>query len=199
MSSTQTQTSAVSADSKRTRLFSMLGLSKNIMSINTVVSIDGNSTFIRQNMMRQGIIINSDSRTFNIASSATGSWINNVLSVRVEGSVMGLNSRSDIAKSSTIFRRALTTDVSLSPIEPLQLSLHAEADKSDVTNGDAQKSFFLDGGIKYVRSKCDVSFIARNILNSNTYSYSMFDDVDTYTYSFALRKTEFMLVAKWSF
>jgi len=199
VSSTQTQTSAVSADSKRTRLFSMLGLSKNIMSINTVVSIDGNSTFIRQNMMRQGIIINSDSRTFNIASSATGSWINNVLSVRVEGSVMGLNSRSDIAKSSTIFRRALTTDVSLSPIEPLQLSLHAEADKSDVTNGDAQKSFFLDGGIKYVRSKCDVSFIARNILNSNTYSYSMFDDVDTYTYSFALRKTEFMVVAKWSF
>ncbi len=199
VSTNQTQTTSASVKSKGRRLMSMFNISKNLIPLNTVVSIDGNGAIVKQKMMRQGVMLDAQNKTFTVDANAQGSWINNLISLRIECSLMGTESSSDIAASSTLLRRAIMADMSVVPMQSLQITAHAEADKADVTNSDVQKSFFLDCGIRYVRSKFDVGLIARNLLNCSTYSYSLFNDFDTYTYSYTLRPIEFMLVLKWSF
>ena len=199
VSATQTQTTSTSVKSKSQRLISMFNISKNLMSINTVVTVDGNGALAKQKVMRQGVLLDAHNKTFALSANAQGSWLNNIISSTMGCNVMGAESGSDIAASSTLLRRAITMDVAVAPVQSMQIKLHAEADKSDVTNSDVQKSFFLDCVVRYVRSKFDASLTARNLLNCNTYSYSLFNDFDTYTYSYTLRPIEFMLAMKWSF
>lgn len=58
---------------------------------------------------------------------------------------------------------------------------------------------YIDGGARYMAGAFELELTAKNLTDEREYAYTVFNEYDTYRYSFTLRPIEFLLQCRYKF
>ena len=83
----------------------------------------------------------------------------------------------------------------VSPIELLQFSANLEVSKEELSKGSFKTFSLLDAGLQYKHKSLKIVFDVRNIFNYRSYSYTIYNSINTYSYNYRLRGREVILSA----
>ena len=81
----------------------------------------------------------------------------------------------------------------VSPIELLQFSANLEVSKEELSKGSFKTFSLLDAGLQYKHKSLKIVFDVRNIFNCRSYSYTIYNSINTYSYNYHLRGREVIL------
>lgn len=168
-----------------------LGISKRIKSIKTKISLGGGYSVSRNEMEQAGQLVGY--RGDNLSVSAT------VASSPLSWMEIDYQGRVSVAYSRYLGRResftSQTHDIGLSffPVDGLQLTLTSDISRKEIDEGIHKTVPLFDVKGVYSFRKFRLTCELRNLLNRQTYSYTVFNGLDRFTYEYSLRGRELIL------
>lgn len=85
--------------------------------------------------------------------------------------------------------------VRLSPAQSLILSAATEITRKQLTDDVFKTMTLLDFGLVWKHKAWKLSLDLRNALDQRSYSYTLYDSINTFTYEYALRGREVVFAA----
>jgi len=82
-----------------------------------------------------------------------------------------------------------------SPVQALILSAVTEITRKQLTDDVFKTMTLLDFGLVWKHKAWKLSLDLRNALDQKSYSYTLYDSVNTFTYEYALRGREIVFAA----
>ena len=168
-----------------------IGISKNIRSINTKISLKGGWNASRNEIDQNGqrVAYRGDN-TYVRPSVSTRplDW----LEVDYDGDISTVYSRYLDRRQSFISQKH-DIGVSFHPIEKLQFTLKSSFIRKEIEDGRYRSLALFDAKAVYKIKKIRLTGEVRNIINQKSYSYTIFNALDRFTYDYRLRGRELIL------
>jgi hypothetical protein len=180
---------ALVGDNTSESLSTRFSVTKELMSIHSKIKLGVNYTYSRNTIMQQNELVNYYGNSYTVSPSINmHPW-----------SFVELNYDCSYSKSFTRYigksytRDYLNNNVSLKiyPVKKITISGTGEFVKRQISDESHKSISIFDAGISYRLNKIEIRADVRNILNTRTYSYSLFNGIDAYTYDFGLRGREY--------
>ena len=168
-----------------------LGISKNIRSINTKISLKGGWSTSRNKIDQNGQTVSYQGDNLFVSPSVATrplSW----LEVDYEGDISSVYSRYLDRKQSFGSQRH-DIGISFYPLERLQLRLKSSFIRKEIEDNRYHSLSLFDAKCVYKWKKIRLTGEIRNILNQKSYSYTVFSGLDRFSYDYRLRGREFIL------
>ena len=168
-----------------------LGISKNIRSINTKLSLKGGVSTSRNKI---------DQNRQTVAYYGENIYVRPSITTRPLD-WMELDYEGDISSVSTRYlgrRRSFSSQthdigISIYPLESLQLRLKSSFIRKEIEESHYRSLALFDMKGVYRFRKLRLTGEVRNILNQRSYSYTIFNALDRFSYDYRLRGREFIL------
>ncbi len=174
-------------------------VSKRISSLRTTASLSFGAQFSSSLMLRQEEPMKFRSEVYNVAVSFRSnpcSW----LDFDLTGSYSTMSMKTTPGgKPSRLPAANVFLRSSVIPCRYLEIWVRPEFNGRQTTDAGFRRDFFLDAGCRTRVGLVELELQARNLTDRRTLSYSAFNAIDTYTYSFRLRPLELLLSAKINF
>lgn len=165
---------------------------KNIQSIRSKFTLSGSFTWQKSNMMQQGDLIPFYGRTYSInphINIAPLTWIS-----LDYGAGYSKSMNSYLGRSSSFDMLTQNVRLLLFPFSGMELSASLEHVRKEITENTYKSISLLDVKALYKFKKLyRVSLAVNNILNNRSYSYTVFNGLDTYSYDYTLRPRQITL------
>jgi hypothetical protein len=180
---------ALVGDNTSEGLSTRFSVTKELMSIHSKIKLGVNYTYSRNTIMQQNELVNYYGNSYTVSPSINmHPW-----------SFVELNYDCSYSKSFTRYisksytRDYLNNNVNLKiyPVKKITISGTGEFVKRQISDESHKSISIFDAGISYRLNKIEIRADVRNILNTRTYSYSLFNGIDAYTYDFGLRGREY--------
>jgi hypothetical protein len=180
---------ALAGDNTSENVSTSLSVTKQFMPIHSQISMSASYAYSRNTIMQQNVVMNYYGNSYTLIPSVSlHPW-----------SVVELKYSCSYSKTFTRYvgnsysRDFLNNNVDLKiyPVKNVIINGTGEFIKRQISE-DARKSISIfDVGVTYKIKKMDIRADLRNILNTRSYSYSLYNGIDAYTYDFGLRGREF--------
>ena len=168
-----------------------LGMSKNIRSINTKISLKGGLSTSRNKIDQNGQTVSYRGDNLYLSPSLTTrplDW----LEVDYEGDISGVYSRY-LGRKQSFSSQRHDLGISFYPLDRLQLRLKSSFIRKEIEDGRYRSLSLFDAKAVYKWKKIRLTGEVRNILNQKSYSYTVFSALDRFSYDYKLRGREFIL------
>ncbi len=168
-----------------------LGISKNIRSINTKISLKGGLSTSRNKIDQNGQTVSYRGDNLYVSPSLTTrplDW----LEVDYEGDISGVYSRY-LGRKQSFSSQRHDLGISFYPLNRLQLRLKSSFIRKEIEDGRYRSLSLFDAKAVYKWKKIRLTGEVRNILNQKSYSYTVFSALDRFSYDYKLRGREFIL------
>ena len=173
-----------------------LGISKNIRSINTKISLKGGWSTSRNKIDQNGQIVSYRGDNLFVSPSVSTrplDWCE----VDYEGDISTVYSRYLSLRQSFSSQRH-DLGISFYPSDRLQLRLKSSFIRKEIEDSHYRSLSLFDAKAIYKIKKIRLTGEMRNILNQKSYSYTVFSGLDRFTYDYRLRGREFILSLEYS-
>ncbi len=177
-------------------------ISKNFYKIATNISLSVGYNFMSSEKWQQGVFypFNSSTLAFNPAAnvrvnkyfyvSYSGQFIHNMQEI----------TNSFAGKTESSFDQIIQNFKTYYFVNKnLQLKLQAEYLNNEISPTVNSELFFLDLGISYSYKQLEFTFDWNNILNEKSYSYVIYNGLDSYGYNYKLRPESLFAAIKFKF
>lgn len=169
----------------RHNLSALFAVTKQISDINTKISLSGTWMWQRQSLAQNeevyDVIWNNVGFSPRVTSQPFG-FVEFEYSYNLEKTFNSYHSqhKSYLSQSHDIAMK-------LMPVEGLQLLASVDISKRDLATDVSKVMSLFDAGISYSYKLMRFGIDIRNILNTQSYNYTLFDGVNTYIYDYYLR------------
>ncbi|MDE5850110.1 MAG: TonB-dependent receptor [Muribaculaceae bacterium] len=168
-----------------------LGISKNVRSINTKISLKGGWSTSRNKIDQNGQTVSYRGDNLFVSPSVTTrplDW----LEVDYEGDISCVYSRY-LGRRQSFSSQRHDLGISFYPLEGLQLRLKSSFIRKEIEDHHYRSLSLFDAKASYKWKKIRLTGELRNILNQKSYSYTVFSGLDRFSYDYRLRRREFIL------
>ncbi len=168
-----------------------LGVSKNIRSINTKISLKGGwSTALNKiDQNGQRIAYRGDNLYLRPGVSTRPlDW----LELDYEGDLSTAYSRY-LGRRQSFGSHSHDIGVSIFPLDGLQFRLKSSIIRKEIEDGLYRTMSLFDAKVVYKIKKMRLTGEVRNILNQKSYAYTIFNALDRFTYNYRLRGRELII------
>ena len=177
-------------------LVAQLGVTKQITSIRTKISLTGSAFFSNQSIMQSGNHVDVFWQSTAISPSLFShplDWLE-------------LDYSGEFAKTSSNYcsvRKhylSQSHDIALKllPGDTFQFTAGAEISRHQITYDLTKTMALLDCGLSFRHRSMQLSLDLRNLLNQKSYSYTIYSAVNTFTYDYRLRGRELILTLRFT-
>ena len=173
-----------------------LGISKNIRSINTKISLKGGWSTSRNKIDQNGQTVSYRGDNLFVRPSITTrplDW----LEVDYEGDISTVYSRY-LSRRQSFSSQRHDLGISFYPLDRLQLRLKSSFIRKEIEDNRYHSLSLFDAKAVYKWKKIRLTGEVRNILNQKSYSYTVFSGLDRFSYDYRLRGREFILSLEYS-
>ena len=174
-------------------VIAQVGVTKQIAPIKTKVSLSGSYLHNEGGTMQNGQMMNYTGSSLVVSPSVSShpvGW----LELNYSGNLSRTSSRYDgVTKSYA--SRSHEMSVRLSPVQSLILSAATERTRKQLTDEAFKTMTLLDFGLSWKHKAWKLSLDLRNALDQRSYSYTLYDSINTFTYEYALRGRELVFTA----
>lgn len=182
-------TSAIAADNSSQSLSTSASATKQIISIGAKITLSGNYSWSRNKMMQQNRPIPYYGQSFGINADITlAPW--RLLELRYRGNYSKSFSRY-LSSHSSFDMMSHDIKLSLYPLDGMELFGQTELLRKQITADDHKSISLFDLGISYKLKQFKFTLRADNILDTRNYYYTVYSALDTYSYSYRLRRRSF--------
>ena len=177
-------------------LVAQLGVTKQITSIRTKISLTGSAFFSNQSIMQSGNHVDVFWQSTAISPSLFShplDWLE-------------LDYSGEFAKTSSNYGSvrkhylSQSHDIALKllPGDTFQFTAGAEISRHQITYDLTKTLALLDCGLSFRHRSMQLSLDLRNLLNQKSYSYTIYSAVNTFTYDYRLRGRELILTLRFT-
>ena len=191
ISSGLVNTSYIPQDNGISSLNIFASLTKQIQSLHTKLSLTSIYNHSNQSMMQNGVIYEYEGGSFSLMPSV----VSKPLKFIEINYTYTLNKGFSRIKNTTQSLRAHTHDIriDLKPMPKWSFKLAAEMNSKEISPGHWAKLCMFDIGLTHSNKSLRYTLELNNILNEQSYNYSVFSGINTYSYSYSLRGRELLL------
>ncbi|NDW12245.1 TonB-dependent receptor [Bacteroides sp. 214] len=198
----ETVSSTAKEQKNKGRLFLATGyFSKNVHNIRTVFSVNGNYTLNKSKRIRHSIKYPVDVSVWSVAPTITTTpykWL--YISCDAVFSQTGVS--TTVAGSATkTTQDNWTTGIHLSVFPFSGFEVYSKLNYTNIETEPSKyvSAYFLDGGVRYIRSEFEVELKLSNLTNQKVYENTIHNGFDQINYRYALRAREFMITVRVKF
>ena len=177
-------------------LVAQLGVTKQITSIRTKISLTGSAFFSNQSIMQSGNHVDVFWQSTAISPSLFShplDWLE-------------LDYSGEFAKTSSNYGSvrkhylSQSHDIALKllPGDTFKFTAEAELSRHQITDDLTKTMALLDCGLSFRHRSMQLSLDLRNLLNQKFYSYTIYSAVNTFTYDYRLRGRELILTLRFT-
>ena len=177
-------------------LVAQLGVTKQITSIRTKISLTESAFFSNQSIMQSGNHVDVFWQSTAISPSLFShplDWLE-------------LDYSGEFAKTSSNYGSvrkhylSQSHDIALKllPGDTFQFTAGAELSRHQITDDLTKTMALLDCGLSFRHRSMQLSLDLRNLLNQKFYSYTIYSAVNTFTYDYRLRGRELILTLRFT-
>lgn len=172
-------------------------LSKGFRKIKTGVFIRGNYGVNFGKSLRQGVMNNVTSRYFSVSPSVN-SDISKKINLRYS---LNYSQNTQIfgEQSTTYHYQSHAVNISYQFVRNFTFLSNWDYSRRELAPDNFKNMHLLDCALRYKNKQYEVELKANNLLNLNEYAYTVFSDVDQFSYQYKLRPRELMAVVKFNF
>ena len=173
-----------------------LGISKNIRSINTKISLKGGWNTSRNKIDQNGLTVSYSGDNLFVSPSITTrplDW----LELNYEGDISTVYSRYLDRRQSFSSQRH-DFGVSFYPLNRLQFRLKSSFIRKEIEDNHYRSLSLFDAKAVYKIRKIRLTGEVRNILNQKSYSYTVLSGLDRFSYDYRLKGREFIVSLEYS-
>lgn len=174
-------------------IIAQIGVTKQIAPIKTKVSLNGSYLHNEGRTMQNGQVMDYAGNSLVLSPSVSShpvGW----LELNYSGNLSRTSSRYEgVAKSYD--SRSHEMSVRVSPVQSLILSAATENTRKQLTDDVFKTMTLLDFGLTWKHKAWKLSLDLRNALDQRSYSYTLYDSINTFTYEYALRGREVVFTA----
>ncbi len=177
-------------------IIAQLGVTKQITSIRTKVSLSGSTLYNRQSTMQNGAVADVSWQSVSLSpnfSSHPLDW----LEFDYSGEFSRTSSSYDSVRKHYLYQSHDIT-LKLLPGDSFQFTAIAEISRRQITDDLTKIMALLDSGLSYSHRSMQLSLDLRNLLNHKSYSYTIYSTVNTFTYDYRLRGRELILTLRFT-
>lgn len=174
-------------------IIAQIGVTKQIAPIRTKVSLNGSYLHNEGRTMQNGQMMDYAGNSLVVSPSVSShpvGW----LEVNYFGNLSRTSSRYEGATKSYDSRNH-EMSVRVSPVQSLVLSAVTEITRKQLTDDVYKTMTLLDFGLSWKYKAWKLSLDLGNALDQRSYSYTLYDSVNTFTYEYALRGREVVFTA----
>lgn len=168
-----------------------LGVSKNIRSINTKIALKGGWSTSRNRIDQNGQTVTYRGDNLYVRPGVSARPID-WLEVDYEGDISAIYSRY-LGRRQSFGSQRHDIGVSVYPLEGLEFRLKSSVIRKEVEEGRHRTMSLFNAKVVYKIRKIRLAGEVRNILNQKSYSYTVFNALDRFTYDYRLRGRELIL------
>ncbi len=168
-----------------------IGISKNIRSINTKISLRGGWSNSRNEIEQNGQLVRYHGGNIYVNPSITSQpweW----LGISYDGTISSASSRY-LGRKQSFASQNHNIGLSFFPFRGFQLRLSSEIIRKEIEEGRHHTLPLFDARIAYKFKKIRLTCDLNNILDRKSYSYTIFNALDRFTYNYHLRGRELIL------
>ncbi len=168
-----------------------LGITKNIRSINTKISLKGGIEMIGNKLEQNGQLVGYRSGNIFInptISSQPISWFG----LNYEGYLSSIYSNY-LGRKQSFDSQSHNLGVSFYPFGGFQIKLNSEIIRKEIEEKRHQTVCLFDIRIAYKFKKMRITCDLCNLLNRKSYSYTIFNGIDRFSYNYHLRGRELIM------
>ena len=177
-------------------LVAQLGVTKQITSIRTKISLTGSAFFSNQSIMQSDNLVDVFWQSTAISPSLYShplDWLE-------------LDYSGEFAKTSSNYGSvrkhylSQSHDIALKllPGDTFKFTAEAELSRHQITDDLTKTMALLDCGLSFRHRSMQLSLDLRNLLNQKFYSYTIYSAVNTFTYDYRLRGRELILTLRFT-
>lgn len=174
-------------------IIAQIGVTKQIAPIKTKVSLNGSYLHNEGRTMQNGQVMDYAGNSLVLSPSVSShpvGW----LELNYSGNLSRTSSRYEgVAKSYD--SRSHEMSVRVSPVQSLILSAATEITRKQLTDDVFKTMTLLDFGLVWKHKAWKLSLDLRNALDQRSYSYTLYDSINTFTYEYALLGREVIFTA----
>ncbi len=185
------------ADKNISEGYSVSGsIDKDVRSIRTTFTLGSGYSISTSQQLRQGVKTEITGNSFSISPSLRTRIIERV-ELNYDMSYSQSTQKST-SSSSTYHSQSHGMSVNYNPIDPVVIYSSVSFARRELTPKLYKNTQFFDAGIRYKYKKAEVEMKFNNLLNTRAYSYTVFYDLDRFTYNYYLNPREVVLMVKFS-
>ncbi len=177
-------------------IVSQLGVTKQIASIRTKISLTGSALYSNQSTMQNGNLVDVSWQSTAISPTLYShplDWL--------ELDYSGEFSRTS-ASYDSVRKHYLSQShdivLKLLPGDSFQFTAGAEISRHQLTDDLTKTMALLDCGLSFRRRSLQLSLDLRNLLNQKSYTYTIYNTVNTFSYDYRLRGRELILTLRFT-
>lgn len=168
-----------------------LGISKRINSIKTNISLTGSMVWSRRLMEQNQMLVKYYGNTYSVSPKINTNpfgWFE--LSYAFD---MAISSNRYLGADSSYDSQNHDVTLKLFPADAWEFDFKSEISRKEIVSGRHKTMSLFDAGAVYKYKSLRLGLKLRNILNSKTFTYNVFNGLDRFSYSYALRGRELLL------
>ncbi len=173
------------------QLTASANISKTFQSIETKVSLSADYSLSNSETMQQGLKIKYEGQGIGSQleiNSRPMSW----LEVDYKGSLSKTFSKYR-SVSTSYLSTSHVPSISFYPDDKLRITATCDYLRKQLTDGTFKNMTLFDVKLQYKIKPVVIMLSANNLLNTKRYAYTEYDDINRFTYDYALRGREFVL------
>lgn len=166
------------------------GVSKRFSRSRTVISLSGSWTWSRRRIEQNGMLVKYYGSNFSVTPKINTNpcgWLE--LSYNLD---MSFSSSRFLNSRSSYNSRTHDIGVKLFPADKWEFSLNSDIIRDKIPGAGYKTVSLFDAGAVYKHKTWRFGMKMRNILNNKSFSYSVFNGLDRFSYSYALRGRELL-------
>ncbi len=177
-------------------------IGKNFYKIGTLFALTANYTRMESNKWQQGSFYPLQSEIWSLIPKI-GFNLKKHFNVNYEGifttNYQSITNTSGMKSRNRVFQASQKVKVYYFLNEKIELKLNAEYLDDELSEDLSTNLLFLDCGASYKYKRMEINLAWNNILDEKEYSYSLYNDLDTYSYSYKLRPQSFLVTVSFSY
>ncbi len=174
-------------------------ISKNVRRLHTTFTLRGIVNLMWRDMKRQGNLSRVGTDHYEVSLSSKSNILNDIVSFGLGVHYSLSNRRIGDGDDNIIDGLNGTFDLSVFPVRSLELFTRCYYSRVKLTEGQYRQAMYIDGGARYMAGAFELELTAKNLTDEREYAYTVFNEYDTYRYSFTLRPIEFMFQCRYKF
>lgn len=173
---------------------------KNFSAADMVLSLTGNITSTKRNVVRQGIGYGVTNSNYDIELSAVNRFFGDAVSTSLSCKYMlSVQDMGIINTKNKINSLTGSMKMSVFPIKTLEIYFSPYYSMTKQHGTAAISNLYVDGGTRWTGKAIEIELALKNITNRKEYTIRTFRENDIYSYSYRLRPAEAVITLKLKF
>lgn len=171
-------------------------ISKRFSKIYTTISLNSGYSYAIGLQVRNDIMQEVRSRNFNVSPS-----INTRIARKIEVDYSmnySLYAQGTQTYKNTNQQQTHKLKTTYNPIEKWFIFASLNYNRLEITPGQHKNMQFLDAGVRFKQKKVEVDLKLNNLLNTSEYAYTVFSDLDRFSYNYKLNPISAMVICKFT-